>query len=178
MSLIQSKSQLVSGRILDSIVTAQSHLSAAVYQLNQINRTILDLNDSDLADFGNHLGFDDMQNLSGLHAVYGGNLNDLVAGLDGVLDSASYPLSGHAVDIRPLAEKLLEQNRKIEVSDTGAFSVVQIPLPEPVVEEPEPEPEPVVEPVVEEPVVEPVVEPEPEPAPVEEPIVDSEPLIL
>ena len=158
MSLIQSKSQLTSSRILDSIVTAQSHLSAAVYQLNQINRTILDLNDSDLADFGNHLGFEDMQNLSGLHAVYGGNLNDLVAGLDGVLDSASYPLSGHSVDIRPLAEKLAEQNRKIEVSDAGAFSVVQIPLPEPVVE--------------------PVVEPEPEPAPVEEPIVDSEPLIL
>jgi hypothetical protein len=173
MSLIQSKSQLTSSRILDSIVTAQSHLSAAVYQLNQINRTILDLNDSDLADFGNHLGFEDMQNLSGLHAAYGGNLNDLVAGLDGVLDSASYPLSGHSVDIRPLAEKLAEQNRKIEVSDAGAFSVVQIPLPDPVVE-------PVIEPVIE-PEPEPVIEPEPvveEPAPAEEPIVDSEPLIL
>ena len=139
MSLIQSKSQLTSGRILDSIVTAQSHLSAAVYQLNQINQIILALNDSDLADFGNALGLEEMQNLSGLHATYGSNLNDLVAGLDGVLDSVCYPLSGYSVDIRPLAEKLAEQNRRIEVSDAGAFSVV--PIPPPVIE-PEPTAEP------------------------------------
>ena len=155
MPLIQSKSELVAGKILDSVVNIQSHFTVAVNQLNEITRTILDLNNDELAHFGNFLGATDMESLSELHLQQGSALNSLIAGLGGILTGAGLSSHTQTVDTRSLNDKLAAQNRKIVLID-GVFFVENIPLPEPVVE-----PEPIVEEVIEEPIVDPVVEPEP-----------------
>ncbi len=147
MPLIQSKSELVAGKILDSVVNIQSHFAVAAIQLNQINKTILDLNNDELANFGNFLGATDMESLSELHLQQGSALNSLIGGLSSILDGAGLSSNNNFVDIRSLEEKLAAQNRKIVIVD-GIFSVEDIPLPEPIVE-----PEPIIEEtIIEEPI--------------------------
>ena len=155
MPLIQSKSELVAGKILDSVVNIQSHFTVAVNQLNEITRTILDLNNDELAHFGNFLGATDMESLSELHLQQGSALNSLIAGLNTILSGMGLNESPRMADVRSLNDKLAAQHRKIELID-GVFTVQDIPQPEPeVVIEPEPE-------VVIEPSEEPVIELEPE----------------
>lgn len=130
MPLIQSKSEIIAGKIISSIVNIQSHFAVAINELNRINKTILDLNNDELAHFGNFLGVSDMQSLSELHIQQGSTVNSLIESLGSVLSSVGPSRNFGLADIRSLGEKLADQNRKIVITD-GVFSVEDIPVPEP-----------------------------------------------
>ena len=130
MPLIQSKSEIIAGKIISSITNIQSHFAVAINELNQINKTILNLNNDELAHFGNFLGVTDMQSLSELHIQQGSTLNSLIQSLNSVLSAIGPIRNFSTADVRTLDEKLAEQNRKIVLTN-GIFSVEDIPLPEP-----------------------------------------------
>ena len=128
MPLIQSPSSLAASRIVDLVLSTRSHYIAASGLLNAVTAEILALPNDDLAAFGNALGPLEMQTLTTAHADQGNALNALLAGVNGILLQSGILPQESAVDTRPLADKLAEQNREIVLSD-GIFSV--IPLTEP-----------------------------------------------
>lgn len=127
---LQTPSSLTASHITESAINARSHYAAAAGHLNAINRTILSLPNDQLADFGNLLGPQEMELLTGSHSAQGAGINALIAGVNEVLAASGIPSVSASVDIRPLADKLAEQRREIVLTD-GIFSVVDLPLPEP-----------------------------------------------
>lgn len=130
MPLIQSPSDLAASGILDHINRLQGCYESAAGHLNAITGHILGLGNNDLATFGNKLGPQEMAQLTTLHGLQGDGVNQLVEGVNAVLASIGQPQSNASVDVRPLPEKLAAQYREI-VFDGAAFSVVDLPQPEP-----------------------------------------------
>lgn len=128
-------SQLAAGQITDHARNLVSHYSAAAYQLGRITEILLNLNNDDLAAFGNGLHPAEMDSLLTVHATQGAGLNALLAGANAVLATVGIPAATATVDITPFTEKLALQRREIVLTD-GVFTVVDFP---PV---PEPQPEP------------------------------------
>lgn len=127
MPLIQSPSSLAASRILDLVQNTRSHYSACVGLLNAITAEILSLGNEDLAAFGNALGPIEMQSLTTAHAEQGSALNALLTGVNAILAQSGIEATSVSVDVRPLSEKLADQNREIVLAD-GVFSVVGLPV--------------------------------------------------
>lgn len=128
MPLIQSHSSLAASRIVDLVLSTRSHYIAAAGLLNAVTAEILALGNDDLAAFGNSLGTLEMESLTTAHADQGEALNALLAGVNGILAQSGIPPQSAAVDTRPLADKLAEQERQIVLTD-GVFSIDQIVEP-------------------------------------------------
>ena len=151
MPLLQSQATLAASQIIDYIINARSHYTAAASHLNNMTSTIIGLSNDNLAALGNNLGPAEMESLTTAHKQQGEALNSLIQGINTILTESGISSSGVIVDVRPLSEKLAAQRREIVLTD-GVFQVLDFP-PEiiPIVEEP----------VIEEPIVEELVVEEP-----------------
>ena len=142
MPLIQSKSAAAAASILARVQHLAGNYNAAGTHLNAIVQDVLAMSDADLAEFCNDLGPQGLGELTTLHAEHGAAITELSQSSSAMLFESGIVWPASAVDIRPLGEKLGEQNRELVFVD-GVFAVQPIPAPEP---EPEPAPEPEPEP--------------------------------
>ena len=137
MPLIQSPSQAAAASILSRVQHLAGNYNAAGTHLNAIVQDVLAMSNADLAEFCNDLGPQGLGELTTLHAEHGASITELSQSSSTMLFDSGIVWPASVVDVRPLGEKLAEQNRELVFVD-GMFAVQPIPAPEP---EPEPEPE-------------------------------------
>jgi hypothetical protein len=106
-----------------------SHLAAAANAANKQAQAVLALSSADLADWLNHQG-DDLETLLTAHSVLGEAINTASATAHGIMETSGIIVPLGTVDIRPVPEKLEDQNREIVMTEQGA-NVIDIPQPEP-----------------------------------------------
>lgn len=114
MPLIKSPTATASAKILEQINQVSFGCHIAARALNDINITLLALDNTSLSEFANDLGPAEMTQLTTLHGTQGDAINQLIAGCNLVFESLGLLQSNYHVDTRPLAEKLLSQQREIE----------------------------------------------------------------
>lgn len=129
MPLIQ-KSTAAAATIASHVNHIAGNYAAAIYHLNQITASLLALDDSDLAAFGNGLGPAEMNDTLTLHATHGAQLNLMLEQANEVLTEAGMPAVSGSVDVSPFSDKLAAQGRQITFDGTS-FAVIPLPSPEP-----------------------------------------------
>ena len=126
--------QQVNATIADLGRTIASHLAAAAQAANKQAAAVLALSNDDLASWLNEQGAD-AEALFAAHAMIGASINIAAAVAHGTLSASGIDAPLGPVDVRPVSDQLLSQNRKIVITESGA-TIADIPQPEP---EPEPE---------------------------------------
>ncbi len=127
----------VTARIAASAQQLASHLQSAIVLANRITGHALDLPTTALNEWLNARPLDQRMAEFEAHGDMGDALND--AAMVSEIATGTPDGSLGRVDVRSVADKLLDTNRTLEVIN-GAFVVTDIPVPEPEIE-PEPEPE-------------------------------------
>jgi hypothetical protein len=135
MSLL-TPTESVTARIASDAGALAAHLRNAIVLANRITGHALDLPTEQLNEWLNARPLEQRLAEFASHGTTGDALNEAAASSEFATGAADGSLG--RVDIRSVADKLLDQGRTLEVID-GAFVVADIPEPEP---QPEPEPEP------------------------------------
>ena len=135
MSLL-TPTESVTARIAASAQQLAYHLQSAIVLANRITGHALDLPTAELNEWLNARPLEQRFEEFTAHGFTGDGLNEAAVNSESATGAPNGSLG--RVDVRSVADKLLDQGRTLEVID-GAFVVAEIPVPEP---EPEPEPEP------------------------------------
>ena len=138
--MLLTPTESVTAAISSDAVALASHLRNAIHLANRITSHVLDLPTAELNEWLNARPLDQRFAEFASHGITGDALN--LAALSSESATGAPDGSIGRVDTRSVAEKLLEQSRKLEVIG-GRFEVTTEPAPEP---EPEPEPQPEPEP--------------------------------
>ena len=135
MSLL-TPTESVTARIAADAGALAAHLRNAIVLANRIVSHVLDLPTDQLNEWLNARPLEQRFAEFSSHGITGDALNEAATSSEFATGVADGSLG--RVDVRSVADKLLDQGRTLEVID-GAFVVADIPVPEP---EPEPVPEP------------------------------------
>lgn len=122
MPLIQSKSAAAAASLLSRVQHLAGNYNAGAIHLNAIVRELLALGDEDLAAFANQLGPQGLYDLTTLHGLHGTAINQLAQEAAGILAESGVSWPAGIVDVRPLTEKLADQDRQLVLVE-GVFSV-------------------------------------------------------
>jgi hypothetical protein len=125
---------LTNATIADLGRTIASHLAAAANAANRQAAAVLALSNDDLAAWINEQG-EDAETLFEAHATLGTHINAASNLAYDIMAASDIPVPLGVVDLRSVPEKLASQWREIVLTENGA-TVVDIPQPEPVEEEP------------------------------------------
>jgi len=131
MPLIKSRATAAAGNIANLLLGIQGDLESSARKLNAITHEYTGLGNDDLAEFANDLGPTELLALVSAQEAQGHAFNSIIAGLNQILASVGLPQGSASVDVRPLSEKLADQYRKMEPDESGVFSVIDLPRPEP-----------------------------------------------
>jgi hypothetical protein len=134
MSLL-TPTESVTARIAADAAGLAAHLRNAIVLANRITGHALDLPTPELNEWLNARPLEQRFEEFTAHGVTGDALNEAATASESATGAVIASLG--RVDVRSVADKLLEQGRTLEVID-GAFVVTDIPQPEP---EPEPLPQ-------------------------------------
>lgn len=131
MSFIQSKATLAASAILTDIRKLRASYLLSVDHLNSVVRNFLSLPDADLAEFGNMMDPQEMQQLLGLHAQLGDGTNKSLVAVETLLATLERraPNIPKQVDVRPLSDKLAGQKREMLPDKTGKWTIRPIAYP-------------------------------------------------
>lgn len=121
----------VSAELAELTRNAGSHANAAASICNQMVGTLLSLSNADATSWLNAQNPADIMQLFTDHYTVGVKLNELLEALHTQLEAADIPFAPVNVDIRPVSDKLADQGRQMTFDGT-AFTVSDIPVPEPV----------------------------------------------
>jgi len=175
MSLLNSN-QLVNSNIAECAVGCANHLASAAYHVNKIVTIALKLSNENLSSWLNSRSPQETSALFSAHALLGETVNNATELSHSILSESGITIEKVIIDIRPFAEKLLDQGRLINFED-GVFTVQNVPIPEPPpqIESDTDSPPESDFPIDPEPQQEPLPDPEPEPEPTPEPDINLEP---
>jgi hypothetical protein len=135
MSLL-TPTESVTARIAADAGALAAHLRNAIVLANRITGHALDLPTPELNEWLNARPLEQRYEEFTAHGITGDSLNEAAASSEFATGSLGGSLG--RVDTRSVVDKLLDQNRTLDIVD-GAFVVADIPPPEP---KPQPEPEP------------------------------------
>ena len=116
--------------------TIAAHLAAAASAANRQAAAVLALSTPQLTEW---LRTGDHDTLFEAHAALGVAINTAAATAAAVMASTEITVPCGSVDVRPVSEKLADQQRGIRLDGDGQIEAYDLPAPEP---QPEPEPEP------------------------------------
>lgn len=126
MPLLTPLQQINASLAEDARIVA-AHISAAAHSANQMVQRMLALDDEQLAAWLNSQG--DPTPLFTAHGQLGEALNTASSVADDVLTESGLPSNITTVDVRSVADKLADQYRAIELTESG-WQVNQLPQPE------------------------------------------------
>jgi len=127
MSLL-TLTESVTARIAADAGALASHLRNAITLANRITGHALDLPTAELNEWLNARPLEQRMAEFTSHGITGDSLNTAAARSEDAMDAADGSLG--RVDVRSVADKLLAQNRTLDIID-GAFVVADPPQPEP-----------------------------------------------
>jgi hypothetical protein len=127
MSLL-TPTESVTARIAADAGALASHLRNAISLANRITGHALDLPTAQLNEWLNARPLEQRMTEFAAHGITGDALNVAAASSEDATGAADESLG--RVDVRSVADKLLAQNRTLDIID-GAFVVADIPPPEP-----------------------------------------------
>lgn len=127
MSLL-TPTESVTARIAADAGALASHLRNAISLANRITSHALDLPTAELNEWLNAKPLEQRMAEFTSHGITGDALNVAAASSEDATDAADGSLG--RVDVRSVADKLLAQNRTLDIVD-GAFVVADILPPEP-----------------------------------------------
>jgi hypothetical protein len=135
MSLL-TKNENTTASLSKGVDKIAGHITVAIKTTNKLALDLLALNNEDLVDWLNSKPVEQRMEEFAAHGLLGEYLNDTAEKLEEFITT-----SLERVDIRPFHKKLESQWRELSITQNG-FSIVDMPLPKPVVideyvEEPE-----------------------------------------
>lgn len=138
MPLTLTPATLSAAATLTGLRALASAYESATRQLDGILDGIIALPDADLAELGNAMGAEQMEQLLAAHAAQVAGVNQLSAATQQIIAALENrePAAPRLASTASLTERLAAQNREIIAAD-GVFSVVTHPAPQPP-EDPQP----------------------------------------